>query len=65
MVPLILPTADTRKLVKAASCKGMERIYVSGYDLIKAGVILVDLIGREVQQCELGFDMPEARITHD
>ncbi|QIL73194.1 DUF4113 domain-containing protein [Diaphorobacter sp. HDW4B] len=39
----------------------MERIYVPGYDLIKAGVILMDLIGPEVQQCEFGFDEPESR----
>ena len=39
----------------------MERIYVPGYDLIKAGVILMDLIGPEVQQCEFGFEEPEAR----
>ena len=60
MVPLLRPTADTRALVRAAS-KGMERIYVPGYDLVKAGVILMDLIGPEVQQCEFGFDEPEAR----
>ncbi|MBF5006821.1 Y-family DNA polymerase [Diaphorobacter caeni] len=60
IVPLVRPTADTRQLVQAA-CRGIERIYVPGFDLIKAGVILMDLIGPEVQQCELGFDEPEAR----
>lgn len=60
IVPLVRPTADTRQLVQAAR-RGMERIYVPGFDLIKAGVILMDLIGPEVQQCELGFDEPEQR----
>ena len=39
----------------------MERIYVPGFDLVKAGVILMDLIGPEVQQREFGFDEPESR----
>ena len=60
VVPLLRPTADTRQLVQAA-CKGIRRIYLPGFDLIKAGVILMDLIGPEVQQCALALEEPEAR----
>ena len=59
-IPLLRPTSDTRKLVEAACC-GMRQIYEPGFDIIKAGVILMDLIGPEVNQCELGFEEPESR----
>lgn len=60
VVPLVRPTSDTRKLV-AAACKGMATIYLPGFDLAKAGVILMDIIGPEVQQGEFDFEEPEAR----
>ena len=52
VVPLRRPTADTTELVRAATM-GMRKIYEPGYDLIKAGVILVDLIDGSVKQVEL------------
>lgn len=41
-IPLIPPTDDTRKLVKAA-LKGLEAIYQPGHDYQKAGVVLMDI----------------------
>ncbi|TQV61490.1 MAG: Y-family DNA polymerase [Halothiobacillaceae bacterium] len=41
-IPLITPTDDTRKLVKAA-LKGLEAIYQPGHDYQKAGVVLMDI----------------------
>ncbi|MGB6097345.1 MAG: Y-family DNA polymerase [Comamonas thiooxydans] len=54
VVPLIRPTCDTRQLV-AAAIAGLRSIYQPGFALIKAGVILLDLVGPEVQQQELEF----------
>lgn len=52
VVPLRRPTADTGELVTAAT-QGMRRIYEEGYDLIKAGVMLLDLVPCSVLQHEL------------
>ena len=60
IVPLVRPTNDTRKIVEAAHL-GMRHIYLPGFDLAKAGVILLDLVGPESHQIELGFEAPEAR----
>lgn len=60
VVPLVRPTSDTRMLVSAAVA-GLRSIYQPGFDLIKAGVILLDLIGAEVQQTELAFEEPPAK----
>jgi DNA polymerase V len=54
VIPLGHPTDDTRLLV-AAAIAGLRSIYQSGFALIKAGVILLDLMGPEVQQAELDF----------
>lgn len=49
------PTADTRQLVSAAVA-GMRSIYEPGYDFVKAGVILLDITGPEVQQVDLPLE---------
>lgn len=59
IVPL-RPTADTRQLVEAATA-GVRSIYEPGHDLVKAGVILLDIIGPEVRQSELPLDEPPTR----
>lgn len=60
LVPLVRPTADTRLLVEAAAA-GMRAIYLPGFNLIKAGVILMDLVGPDVHQDELAFEDPPVR----
>jgi len=56
IVPLRRPTSDTSALVRAAAM-GMHSIYRPGFDLIKAGVILLDLIPNTVSQGELELDV--------
>jgi DNA polymerase V len=64
-VPLWRPTADSRQLAHAAA-EGMRFMYAPGFQLIKAGVILVDLQPDSVQQGELDLDPEEAtRETRD
>lgn len=53
-VPLVRPSSDTSSLLSAA-LRGLRAIYKPGYDLIKAGVILMDLSSTAVQQTELDF----------
>lgn len=53
-VPLVRPASDTHSLLSAA-LRGLRTIYKPGYDLIKAGVILMDLSSTIVQQTELNF----------
>jgi len=53
-VPLVRPACDTNSLLSAA-VRGLRTIYKPGYDLIKAGVILMDLSSTAVQQTELDF----------
>ncbi|MBS7777715.1 DUF4113 domain-containing protein [Acidovorax sp. CCYZU-2555] len=60
VVPLVRPTADTRLLVEAAAA-GMRAIYLPGFNLIKAGVILMDLVGPDIHQDELAFEDPLER----
>lgn len=52
VVPLHRPSADTAVLVGAA-CTGLRAIYAQGYQLIKAGVILLDLSSENQVQHEL------------
>lgn len=52
VVPLRKPTADTRSLV-AAACAGIRFIYEPGYQIQKAGVILLDLVASSIHQAEL------------
>ena len=59
-VPLRRPTADSRVLAKAAA-DGMRFMYVPGFQLIKAGVFLMDLQPASVQQGELELVPEEGR----
>ncbi|WP_028603659.1 Y-family DNA polymerase [Ottowia thiooxydans] len=54
-LPLRRPTADTALLAQAA-LSGVRRIYEPGYQLTKAGVMLLDLLPDHVQQGELNLD---------
>ena len=47
-------------LVKSA-VRGIEQIYQSGYQLSKAGVMLMDLISDATMQSEFDFEAPEGR----
>ncbi|WOI43804.1 Y-family DNA polymerase [Acidovorax sp. BLS4] len=60
VVPLRRPTADTGLLVGAAAA-GMRQIYEPGYQLIKAGVMLLDLQAATVHQCELDLETESGR----
>ncbi len=60
VVPLRRPTADTGKLVWAASA-GMRRIYEPGYKMAKAGVMLLDLVPGSVLQGELDLEDEDHR----
>jgi len=51
-VPLVRPTADTRRLA-AAAILGLRAIYRDGYRYEKAGVMLVELQSDTVRQGEL------------
>lgn len=53
-VPMVRPASDTKTLISAA-LRGLRTIYKPEYDLIKAGVILMDLSTTTVQQIELDF----------
>ncbi len=59
-VPLRRPTADSRVLAKAAA-DGMRIMYVPGFQLIKAGVFLMDLQPASVQQGELELEPENGR----
>ncbi len=60
-VPLVRPTADSAELV-ASALTGLRRIYRKGYRYAKAGVMLVELQSRCVQQFELDWDAPDAEL---
>ena len=60
VVPLRRPTADTGKLVWAASM-GMRRMYEPGYKMAKAGVMLLDLVPGNVLQGELDLEEEDQR----
>ena len=60
VVPLRRPTADTGKLVWAASM-GMRRMYEPGYKMAKAGVMLLDLVSGSVLQGELDLEEEDQR----
>lgn len=55
VVPLRRPTADTRALVQSA-IKGLRSIYCRGYEIAKAGVMLLELQDASVEQGELDLD---------
>ncbi len=58
IVPLRRPSADTAELV-AAALSGLKGIYRSGFDMAKAGVMLMELQPDTVQQGELDFQEVE------
>jgi DNA polymerase V len=60
VMPLRWPTADTRLLVQSAVL-GIEQIYQPGYQLSKAGVMLMDLTPDTTMQAEFDFEAPEGR----
>ena len=49
------PSADTALILHAAVA-GLHQIYRPGYQLIKAGVMLLDLAPDHRVQCELDFE---------
>lgn len=55
LVPLSKPAADSRLLAPAAVL-GLRNIYEPGFDLIKAGVILMELTDGNTEQFELALD---------
>ncbi len=52
VIPLVTPTQDTRKLI-AAALTGLSDLYVAGILYKKAGVMLTDLFGQDIQQEDL------------
>ena len=54
ILPLLRPTADTALIARSA-IDGIKRIYEPGYELVKAGVILLDISDGTAQQCDLDF----------
>ena len=56
-VQLQPPTSDTKTLVNAA-VRGISQIYEPGYQLSKAGVMLMDLCPGIEQQADLPFALP-------
>jgi len=55
VVPLRRPTSDTALLVQAAVA-GVKSIYQPGHELVKAGVMLLDLVSSSVHQGELDLE---------
>ena len=55
VVPLARPTADTTELT-AAALKGLRSFYQPGFQLAKAGVMLLDLVPDSLVQGELLWD---------
>ena len=55
VVPLRRPTSDTALLVQAAVA-GIRSIYKPGHELVKAGVMLLDLVSSSVHQGELDLE---------
>lgn len=55
VVPMRRPTADTARITEAAVL-GLRMIYEPGFDLAKAGVMLLDLCSTRVLQGELDLE---------
>ncbi|SDG95180.1 DNA polymerase V [Paraburkholderia phenazinium] len=62
VVPLAVPVGDTLSLVQA-SLSGLARIFKPGFKYAKAGVMLLDLTARTVEQGDLFADTGNARKT--
>ena len=56
VVPLVRPSADTSELASAA-VKGLRSIYEPGFQLAKAGVMLLDLVPDTFVQGELDWEV--------
>lgn len=52
VVPLPYPTNDTREIIKAAQ-QGLKTIYKKGYLFMKAGVMMLDLTDKDIQQFDI------------
>ena len=57
VVPLVRPSADTTELANAAVI-GLRSIYAPGFQLAKAGVMLLDLVPDTLVQVALDWDDP-------
>lgn len=62
VVPLRRPSADTALILHAAVA-GLHQIYRPGYQLIKAGVMLLDLAPDHRVQCELDLEDDSANVA--
>jgi len=60
----VRPTANTSELTRAA-VRGLQRIYKPGFDLAKAGVMLLDLIPDTQVQSELIFEEQGVGVLSD
>ena len=60
VVPLRRPTADTAEIIHSA-LQGLQTIFRSGYNMAKAGVMLMDLQSDAVVQEELDFEEEDSR----
>lgn len=60
VVPLRRPTAETAHLVHAAAL-GILQIYQPGFQLIKAGVMLLDLVDKSCEQWELDLEAEDLK----
>lgn len=63
-LPLLRPTADTRRIVQAA-LQVLEGIYRPGFDYVKAGVMLVDLRPAGQTQGELALFYEPAHLERE
>ena len=61
-MPLIRPSADTADIVGAALA-GLRSIYRPGFNMAKAGVMLMQLQPDTVQQQELSLDVGEQHLS--
>lgn len=64
VVPLVRPTANTSELT-AAAVQGLRRIYKTGFQFAKAGVMLLDLIPDNQHQAELVFNEPGVGVSSE
>ncbi|NPC57820.1 Y-family DNA polymerase [Caenimonas soli] len=62
VVPLRRPTADTSLIVRAA-VMGMRDIFRQGYNMSKAGVMLLDLQDASIEQHELDLGVAQENRT--
>nr|WP_289073782.1 Y-family DNA polymerase [uncultured Halomonas sp.] len=58
MIPLDAPTDDTRILLEAVR-EGLDQMYLPGFQFMKAGVMLLDLV--DAQQYQLSLLQPAAK----